>query len=74
LAVVTGGVDLWGFWWWSPAVVALAPLMIIGGLLGVASTWLVGNPRSRLFQRVTLGAVIVTALCPQSIEISTHAF
>ncbi len=74
LAVVTGGVDLWGFWWWSPAVVALAPLMIIGGLLGVASTWLVENPRSRLFQRVTLGAVIVTALFPQSIEISTRAF
>ena len=46
LAVVTGGVNLWGFWWWSPAVVALAPLMIIGGLVGVASTWLVGNPRS----------------------------
>jgi len=74
LAVVTGGVDLWGFWWWSPAVVALAPLMIIGGLLGVASTWLVENPRSRPFQWVTLGAVIVTALFPQSIEISTRAF
>ena len=74
LAVVTGGVDLWGFWWWSPAVVPLAPLMIIGGLVGVAYTWLVGSPRSRVFQRVTLGAVIVTVLFPQSIEISTRAF
>ncbi len=74
LAVVTGGVNLWGFWWWSPAVIALAPFMILGGLLGVASSWLVGSPRSRLFQRVTLGAVIVTALFPQSVEISTRTF
>ena len=74
LAVVTGGVNLWGFWWWSPAVIALAPLMIIGGLAGVAYSWLVGDPRSPLFQRVSLGAVIVTALFPQSIEISTRSF
>ena len=74
LAIVTGGVNLWGFWWWSPAVIALAPLMIAGGLVGIASSWLVGNPRSRLFQGVTLGAVIVTALFPQSIEIRTRSF
>ena len=74
LAVVTGGVNLWGFWWWSPAVIALAPFMMLGGLLGVASCWLVGSPRSRLFQRVTLAAVIVTALFPQSVEISTRSF
>lgn len=74
LAVVTGGVNLWGFWWWSPVVVALAPLMIVGGFAGMASSWLVGNPRSRLFQGITLGAAIVAALFPQSIEISTRAF
>ncbi len=74
LAVVTGGVNLWGFWWWSPAVIAVAPLMIAGGLVGIASCWLVGNPRSRVFQGVTLGAVIVAALFPQSIEISTRSF
>jgi uncharacterized membrane protein len=73
LAVVTGGVDLWGFWWWSPLVVALAPLMIIGGLIGLASCWLVGSPRARRFQCVTLGAVIVTVLYPQSIEINTRS-
>ncbi|HMK63161.1 MAG TPA: hypothetical protein VK386_06045 [Acidimicrobiales bacterium] len=74
LAVLTGGVNLWGFWWWSPAVVALAPLMVLGGLLGNAYSWIVANPRSPLFQRVTLGAVIVTVLFPQSIEISTRSF
>lgn len=74
LAVVTGGVDLWGFWWWSPAIVALAPLMIAGGLVGFAYSWLVKTPRSPLFQLMTLAAVIVTALFPQSVEISTRRF
>lgn len=74
MAVVTAGVNLWGFWWWSPVVVAIAPLMIAGGLVGLASSWLVRNPRSRPFQGVTLGAVIVAALFPQSIEISTRSF
>jgi hypothetical protein len=73
-AVLTGGVNLWGFWWWSPAVVALAPLMIAGGLVGIASCWLVRNPRARPFQFITLGAVIVTALFPQSIEINSRSF
>jgi hypothetical protein len=74
LAVLTGGVNLWGFWWWSPAVVALAPMMIAAGFLGIASCWLVRNPRALRFQLVTLAAVIVTALFPQSIEISTRSF
>lgn len=74
LAVVTGGVNLWGFWWWSPVVAAAAPVMIAGGLVGIGWSWLVVNPRSRLFQGVTLGAVVVAALFPQAIEISTRKF
>jgi uncharacterized membrane protein len=74
LAVVTGGVSLWGFWWWSPAVAALAPLMVAAGLVGIVWCWLVSNPRSPFFQGATLGAVIVTVLFPQSIEISTRSY
>jgi hypothetical protein len=74
LAVITGGVNLWGFWWWSSTVVALAPLMVAGGLLGLAYCWLVSSPRSPLFQGITLGAVMVAMLFPQSIEISTRKF
>ncbi len=48
--------------------------MIAAGLVGIAASWLVGNPRSRVFQGTTLGAVFVTALFPQSIEISTRSF
>ena len=74
MAVLTGGVDLWGFWWWSPAIVVLAPVMIAGGLIGLASCWLVTSPRGPLFQLITLGAVVVSALFPQSIEIGTRKF
>ncbi len=74
LAVITGGVNLWGFWWWSPAVVALAPLMVLGGLLGLGACWLAPSPRARWFQGIALGAVIMTALFPTSIEIRTRKF
>lgn len=74
LAVITGAVDLWGFWWWSPAVAALAPLMLAGGLAGLASCWLVESPRALPFQLISLGGVIVAALFPQSIEIATRSF
>jgi hypothetical protein len=72
LAVVTGGVDVWGFWWRSPAVAALAPLMIVGGLAGLAACWLVETPRALPFQLISLGGVFVAALFPQSIEIATR--
>jgi hypothetical protein len=48
--------------------------MVAGGLIGVASSWLVRNPRARPFQLPALGGVIVAALFPQSIEISTRSF
>jgi uncharacterized membrane protein len=74
LAVVTGGVNLWGFWWWSAAVAALAPLLVAAGLFGLAYCWLAPTPRSPLFQRITLGAVLATVLFPQSIEIARRKF
>ena len=47
LAVVTGGIDVWGFWWRSPLVVALAPLMTLTGIAGVVWCWCTRSPRSR---------------------------
>lgn len=74
LAVITGGINLWGFWWWSATVVALAPLMVVGGLVGLAYCWLAPSPRAPLFQSITLGATVVAVLFPQSIEIATRKF
>ncbi len=74
LAVLTGGINVWGFWWSSPFIGALAPLMIVSGLIGTAACWLTASPRSRLFQRLALFAVLVTVVFPQAIEIHTRKF
>jgi len=74
LAVLTGGINVWGFWWSSPFVVALAALMIMGGLAGTAACWFTTSPRSRLFQRLAFVAVMVTVVFPQAIEIHTRKF
>ncbi len=74
LAVLTGGINTWGFWWSSPFIGALAPLMILSGLIGTAACWLTESPRSRVFQRVTFGAVMVTVVFPQALEIHTRKF
>jgi len=74
LAVLTGGINTWGFWWSSPFIGALAPLMILSGLIGTAACWFTENPRSRVFQRVTFVAVMVTVVFPQALEIHTRKF
>lgn len=74
LAVLTGGVDVWGFWWSSPLVVVLAPAMVVAGVIGTAWCWLVTDPRGRAFQAVGFLCVMVTALFPQAIVIHTRIF
>ncbi len=74
LAVLTGGVNVWGFWWSSPYIVALAPLMILSGLVGTAACWLTASPRSRLFQALAFVGVMATVVFPQAIEIHTRKF
>ena len=74
LAVLTGGVNLWGFWWSSPVAVALAPLMVLLGLAGIVWSWVVDNPRRPLFQVGALISALFAVAFPQVIEISTRAF
>jgi len=74
LAVLTGGIDVWGFWWSSPFIAALGPLMIATGLVGTAACWLTASPRSRLFQGLAFAAVTTTVVFPQVIEIHTRKF
>jgi uncharacterized membrane protein len=74
IAVMAAGIGLWGFWWWSPFVVALAPLMVLAGIGGVAWCWMTHAVRSPLFQGTALASVVVTLLFPQAIEINTRTF
>ena len=74
LAVLTGGINVWGFWWSSPFIVAVAAVMIMSGLAGTAASWFTASPRSRVFQRLAFVAVMATVVFPQAIEIHTRKF
>ena len=74
LGVLTAGINVWGFWWSSPLTVALALVMVLAGVAGLTTTWLVRSPRSPLLQRCAFGGVMVSLLFPEAIVIHTRAF
>ncbi|HUY23277.1 MAG TPA: hypothetical protein VMV22_13150 [Acidimicrobiales bacterium] len=74
LGVLTGGINLWGFWWSSPVTVALAALLVLAGVAGTAACWLTGSPRSAWLQRPALGAALASAAVPQAVMIHTRTF
>ena len=74
LAVLTGGINLWG-WWpsWSPAAV-VAPALVLGGIVGLAATWLVARPRSLVYQLVAMSSVLGSMAIPQAIGIHVRQY
>ncbi|MHB8593163.1 MAG: hypothetical protein ACYDB3_02360, partial [Acidimicrobiales bacterium] len=74
LAVLTAGIDLWGFWWSSSFIAALAPAMILAAVAGMIVTWLVPSPRARWLQSCAFGAVMVAILFPPAIIIHPRVF
>jgi uncharacterized membrane protein len=71
---LAGGISLWHFWWHSPFVAALGPVVIAVALAGMAACWLVASPRARAFQAVAVGTAAVAVAVPQAIVIATRAF
>ncbi len=69
LGVLTGGVSLWGTWWASPFIGALAPALVLAGVLGILASWSLDAVGSRWFQRTGLGAVLVAVAAPQAVSI-----
>ena len=74
LAVLTAGIDVWGYWWASPAVAALGPVMVLGGIAGTAATWIARSPRAPVLQCLAFVAVLVSIVFPQAVMIHTRAF
>jgi len=74
LGVLTGGINLWGFWWSSPLTVVLAAALVLGGIAGMAGCWLASSPRAAWLQRCALGGVLAVAALPQAIIIHTQVF
>jgi uncharacterized membrane protein len=74
LAVVSGGVALWGSWSsWSLAGL-VAPLLVLAGIGGLAATWLVASPRSWTVQLTALGAVVASTLSSQGVAIHVRQY
>ena len=69
LGVLTGGVSLWGTWWASPFIGALAPALVLAGVLGILASWTLDAVRWRWFQWTGLGAVIIAVAAPQAVSI-----
>ena len=72
--VMVGGFNLWHFWWAGPIASALAPLLVIVGILGVLGSWLVSSPRLRGLQLGGMVAAMSGASASQSIAIHTRHF
>ena len=74
LAVVIGGVGLWGAWTvWAPSAV-VAPLLVLIGTGGLVTTWLIGRPRSVSFQAGALAAAVVSVLAGQGSQIHARQY
>ena len=74
LGVLTGGINLWGFWWSSPVTVALAALITIAGLAGIVASWVIAEPGAPWLGRAAMGAVLVAVTAPQAVIIHTRHF
>ena len=74
LAVLTGGINLWG-WWpsWTPASV-VGPALVLGGIVGLAATWLIARPRSLAYQLVAMGSILGSMAIPQAIGIHIRQY
>ena len=73
LGLLTGGVNVWGFWWSSPLTVVLAAVMVLGGIAGMVATWLT-HPRSGPMQWLGQTAALTCAALPQAVVIHTSTY
>ncbi len=74
LGVISGGFQLWGSWSsWSFGGVA-APLLVLAGIVGLATVWIVSTPRSPVMQLTALVMVVASTLANQGIGIHTRHF
>ncbi len=74
LAVLVGGLSLWGSWsGWPPGGV-VAPLLVLVGIGGLAGTWRVRTPRTSAFQLSGLISVIAGVLAQQGAAIHARQY
>lgn len=73
-SVLGSGIGFWGWWTsWPPAAI-LAPVLVVGSLVGMAAVWLVESPTSVAMQSVTLVTALVAVALPQGTAIHVRQF
>jgi uncharacterized membrane protein len=73
-SVLTTGLAFWSAWTNWPGAAALAPLLVLAGLVGVIACWLVPDPWARALQWSGLVAAVVAVGVPQAIAIHVRRY
>jgi hypothetical protein len=74
LGVITAGVDSWGSWSSWSAMAYGAPLIVAAGLAGLALTWTLDDPTSRLMTNVGMGVGALSVALTRGVEIVGRQF
>jgi hypothetical protein len=74
LGVASAGFSTWGEWTSSSVLTVVAPVVVLVATAGLITSWMTGSPRSRIFQRLALAAVIVALVASQWGNISTRRY
>ena len=74
LSVLTGGINLWGWWPSWPAAPVVGPAFVLVGIVGLAWTWLVRRPRSLVYQLAAMGSILASMAIPQAIAIHIRQY
>ncbi len=74
LGAVLGGLAFWGSWATWPPGGYLAPLTVLLGVIGMAATWLVSDPRGLLLQVGALATTLAATLGHEGTQIHARQY
>jgi hypothetical protein len=67
--ILTQGLALWEHWWGDAFAGAVAPLLVLVGIVGIAATWWVPSPRAGWLQRAALACALGALAIPEGVLI-----
>lgn len=72
--VLLTGLGFWGAWTDWPGAGYVAPLLVLIGIAGTTSVWLVRDPATRIWSWVGLAASVVVVGLPQAVAIHMRQY
>jgi hypothetical protein len=73
-SVLGSGLGFWGWWTSWPFAAVLAPVFVVGSMVGMAAVWLVDDPTSLVMQGVGLVAALASVAIPQGTATHVRQF